>query len=118
MAMKVSADGVLAEATLIINTWTANADFKLGDITLAKFKSAFDGLDTANTAVETRRTELTGLMNDRDDQAAELNEWVTRARSGFRAVYGPDSTQYEQAGGTRSSERKKPSRRPKTQGTK
>jgi hypothetical protein len=40
-----------------------------------------------------------------------LGEWVTRARSGFRAVYGPDSTQYEQAGGTRSSERKKPVRK-------
>ncbi|HWT01590.1 MAG TPA: hypothetical protein VN256_15190 [Pyrinomonadaceae bacterium] len=34
---------------------------------------------------------------------------IARARSGFRATYGPDSTQYEQAGGTRSSERKRPS---------
>jgi len=39
---------------------------------------------------------------------------VTRARSGIRSVFGPDSTQYEQAGGTRTSERKTPTRKPKT----
>ena len=60
-------------------------------------------------------TELTGLINDRDSQGVGLNELVTRVRSGFRAVYGPDSTQYEQAGGTRLSERKKPSRKPKAE---
>ncbi len=114
MATKVSVDGVLADATSITNAWTANPDFTLGDITLAKFKAAFNGLDTANAAVETQRTELTGLINDRDDQAVALNELVTRARSGFRAIYGPDSTQYEQAGGTRTSERKRPNRKTNT----
>ena len=34
-----------------------------------------------------------------------LSDLVQRARAGFKAVYGPDSTQYEQAGGTRRSER-------------
>ena len=34
-----------------------------------------------------------------------------RARSGFKSAYGLDSTQYEQAGGTRKSERKRPVRR-------
>lgn len=114
MATKVSADGVLADASLIINAWTANPDFKLGDLTLAKFKSNFDGLETANVSVETERTELTGLLPDRDDQAPALHELITRARSGFRAIYGPDSTQYEQAGGTRASERKRPVRKSKT----
>jgi hypothetical protein len=103
--------GVLADAGQILNVWTANPDFKLGDMTLAKFKTATEELQEADNAVEAKRTELTGLINARDTQAAELGEWVTRARSGFRAVYGPDSTQYEQAGGTRSSERKKPVRK-------
>jgi hypothetical protein len=35
----------------------------------------------------------------------------TRVLSGFRAVNGPNSTQYEQAGGTRQSERRKPTRK-------
>ncbi|MBD0369930.1 MAG: hypothetical protein ICV60_03685 [Pyrinomonadaceae bacterium] len=35
----------------------------------------------------------------------------TRALSGYRAIYGPNSSQYEQAGGTRSSERKRPTKK-------
>ena len=53
------------------------------------------------------------LKNKRDALASELSELVTRTKSGFRAIYGPDSTQYEQAGGTRKSERAKPTRKPK-----
>ena len=34
-----------------------------------------------------------------------LNDLVLRGLTGFKAVDGPDSTQYEQAGGTRRSER-------------
>ena len=73
-----------------------------------------------DTAVNDHRTTLTRLIhmcwrtvpvNQRDDQAYNLNQLVTRARSGFRAVYGPDSSQYEQAGGTRSSERKSSSKK-------
>jgi len=54
---------------------------------------------------------LTALTNDLNVQVNELAGITTRARSGFRAVYGPDSTQYEQAGGTRASERKRPSKK-------
>ena len=118
MAAKLSADGVLQDATLIINAWTANPDYKLGDLTLEKFKTAFDGLGAASSAVDAKRTELTGLMNHRDEQAGAVHELVTRARSGFRAVYGPNSTQYEQAGGTRVSERRKPNRHQKAEAAK
>ena len=40
-----------------------------------------------------------------------INVTVTRIRSAMRGVFGPDSTQYEQAGGTRRSERKRPARK-------
>jgi hypothetical protein len=102
---------VLADAENIVNVWSTNSDFKLGEITLPKFKEASANLQEADSTVEAKRTELTALIIDRDSQAAALNEWVSRARSGFRAVYGPDSTQYQQAGGTRASERRKPVRR-------
>jgi hypothetical protein len=64
--------------------------------------------------VAARRTELTGLMDVRDDHARTLSDLVTRVRSGVRAIYGPDSPQYEQAGGVRRSERKRPVRKPKS----
>ena len=70
----------------------------------------------ALAAVAARRTELTGLMDVRDDHARTRSDLVTRVRSGVRAGYGPDSPQYEQAGGicrSERSERKRPARKPK-----
>lgn len=69
------------------------------------------GLRSVRSQTEDLRTQLTKATNDANDQAQALNNIVTRARSGFRATYGPDSTQYEQAGGARTSERKRPAAR-------
>ena len=70
-------------------------------------------LKAKDADIEAKRSELTRLVNERDSEAEALNELNTRARSGFRAVYGPDSSQYEQAGGTRKSERKPATRKRK-----
>lgn len=110
MATKYSPDTVLTDANKIIETWTTNPDFALGTVKLEDFKKQRDALVTADGTVEAKRTELSGLMGQRDDEAAALNDLVTRARSGFRASYGADSPQYKQAGGTRASERKSPRR--------
>ena len=61
--------------------------------------------------VEELRMQLTGQTNDLGTKAASLASIRTRALSGFRATYGPNSKQYEQAGGTPSSERRRPSRK-------
>jgi integrase len=47
------------------------------------------------------------------EKLAAISSVTTRARNGFRAIFGPDSSQYEQAGGTRASERKRPAPRKK-----
>lgn len=46
-----------------------------------------------------------------------LDDWNGRILSAVRAQYGPDSSEYEQVGGTRRSERKKPTRKTPTKGT-
>ena len=58
-----------------------------------------------------KRIELSGIKSERDIQARDLNSLITRFRSGMRFYYGPDSPQYGQAGGTRTSERKSPKRK-------
>jgi hypothetical protein len=63
------------------------------------------------------RTQLTALVNDTNAGGDAVANIITRARSGFRAIFGPDSTQYEQAGGTRASERKRSTRKPKPDAT-
>ncbi len=57
---------------------------------------------------------LTGLRVNRDDKIEELNDLVVRFRSTIRGAFGPDSAQYEQAGGIRKSARKAPKSRNNT----
>jgi hypothetical protein len=73
---------------------------------LDRFTKDRDQLTALDTVIERRRIELQGLINERNDLGKHVRAQITRVRSGFRAVYGPDSTQYDQAGATRSSERK------------
>ena len=113
MAGKLNADSVLADAAQIIKVWEVNPSFALGDVTLATFKRAETELTKAMDAIGTLETQLTGLRITREEGTRVLNELCSRARSGFRAIYGPDSTQYEQAGGTRASERRRPARKGK-----
>ncbi|MDT4953780.1 MAG: hypothetical protein QOJ02_1918 [Acidobacteriota bacterium] len=101
-----SIDEVLTESEQIIRVWEANPAFSLGEVTRAAMQTKVDELRTARTQTENLRTQLTQAVNDANGKADDLNAIVTRARSGFRAMYGPDSSQYEQAGGTRASERK------------
>ena len=51
------------------------------------------------------------MWNDRDALAAELKDICVRVRAGMKGYFGADSSEYEQDGGTRASERKKPIRK-------
>ncbi len=110
---KISVERVVSDAERAVNAWKANPDFALAGVTLAGLEAMLRGVQVAINAAEAKRVELTGLMNARDDKVAAIGDVVTRIRSGFRATYGPDSSQYEQVGGTRRSERKPPKRKPK-----
>ncbi|HEY0004265.1 MAG TPA: hypothetical protein VGB17_05600 [Pyrinomonadaceae bacterium] len=110
MPTKYPLDAVLSDSEQIARVWTENPTFALGEITLANLQSRITDLREKRDRIEEMRTQLTALTNDLNTQTSDLANINTRARSGFRAVYGPDSSQYEQAGGTRSSERKRPSK--------
>lgn len=104
-------DTILGAAEQIARVWTDNPTFALGDLTLAQFQTMITDLRSRRSETEDMRTRLTACINETNTQALAVSEAVTRARSGFRAFFGPDSTQYEQAGGTRRSERKRPTRK-------
>lgn len=113
MPSKYSFDSTIADGEQIARVWAENSTFTLGEITLAGLQSKLTTLRQKRDQADTLRTQLTALTNDLNQQTAEVASIITRARSGFRAIYGPDSTQYEQAGGKRSSERKRPSSKKK-----
>lgn len=99
-------DQTLAEAEKLIRVWQANPTLSMGEITLVKFQEAVDALRQAGTMVDEARTALTGLINGANDKRSIVAKLITRVRSVVRGTYGPDSSQYEQVGGTRASERK------------
>jgi hypothetical protein len=110
-----STDVILSEAERILRVWAENPTFNLGELTQAKFQTLVDELRDKRNQTETVRTQLTALVNETNEKGSNLSDAVTRALSGVRAVFGPDSSQYEQAGGTRRSERKRPpARKPST----
>jgi hypothetical protein len=64
-------------------------------------------LDKYNEAL----SALDGLQNDLDTAGANLNDKNKRMLSAVGAHYGTDSDEYEKAGGTRTSERKRPTKK-------
>lgn len=77
--------------------------------------------DTIVSAVQTKLAEYNQTLATVDEKynaliAAEktLGDMSERILAGVAARFGKDSTQYEQAGGVRKSERKAPPRRNKT----
>jgi hypothetical protein len=67
-------------------------------------KSLSDQLDDYNEKLST----LDQLQNDLESSEADLRVKNTRILSAAEAQFGPDSSEYEQAGGTRRSDRKRP----------
>lgn len=114
MSTKASPDKVLADASGIEKVWKANTDMKLGKgsdtIALKDYSASIQAVNDFTDEIETLRHQLNGLLDQRDDAAALLNGYNTRALSAIRGIFGPDSAEYDQAGGTRSSERKTPTR--------
>jgi hypothetical protein len=77
---------------------------------------SLSAFNTALGAVETKLEGYNTLLTQSDDalnqlQAAEktVADLSSRLLAGVKSKYGADSSQYEQAGGTRTSERKKTS---------
>ncbi len=97
----------------ILKVWKANPDFKLKDLTVESLQQDADAFEAALNALQQKEDELTPLRNQRDDLGARINAACTRARTGIKGYFGDNSTEYEQAGGTRSSEIKKSGRGPK-----
>jgi hypothetical protein len=106
MAKGRSFDAILANAETLLRVWTGNDKLSLGDVTLESFTAMVNTFKTARAHTEDLRTQLTRGVNDTNDQADQILAITVRARSAARGQLGPNSTEYEQLGGTRSSERK------------
>ncbi len=110
MPKNLGVNTTLADALDILSVWKTIPDFKMGDVSLNDYTGAVTATDGLAKQHANNAVERSGLKANLNDNVRQLNELVTRFRSGIRATYGPDSPLYEQAGGTRTSSRKSPKR--------
>jgi hypothetical protein len=111
MPSRYKTETVLADCERIARVWTENPTFSLGEVTLASLQAKMADVRQKREQLETLRMQASALSNQVDAGTSELASIRTRGLSGLRATYGPNSTQYEQGGGTRQSERRKPTRK-------
>ena len=108
MPSRVIAEGVVTDTDKTLKVWKANPTMTIMNLTPAEVETARDSVKTLETQIEDLRHQLTGLLDRRNDEAKALNKLVVRVRGAIKSNFGDDSPEYEQAGGTRSSEYKKP----------
>ena len=79
-----------------------------------------DAFEQRILALQAKLSEYNGmlslldqLLNELQQDERELQSETARMLAGVGAHFGPDSSEYEQAGGTRKSERKRPVRKAK-----
>lgn len=116
MPKSKTVDAVVADGEQIARIWTENPSFAMSGVTLAQLQTMLAELRAQQAVTEDLRTRLTAAINATNERTTAITEIVTRARAGIRGFFGSDSTQYEQAGGTRRSERKTRSRKPPAEG--
>ena len=104
---------IVTDARKVLNVCKANVDFKLKDFTVESVDKDCTDLEKLVDDIAKKEQELTPMRNNRDAIIMRLQNFAMRGRAGIKGYFGDDSSEYEQAGGTRSSERKKPVRKPK-----
>lgn len=108
MRKRVSPEKVKADCGRVLKVWKKNQSLSFGDeLTYKGVGDDCDKLTTLISDIDQKEIELETLRKARTDLARLLCEKASRVKSGIRAVFGPDSSEFELAGGVRSSERKK-----------
>jgi hypothetical protein len=114
MSIKVAPETVITDVDAGIRVWKANPEVRLKDLTFEQYQADRAKLVSLMQKSAELDEQLTQVNNDRDKLALDLHANNSRLRSAARGYFGPDSTEYEQLGGTRTSDRKKPSRKKET----
>jgi hypothetical protein len=111
MPTKYKVDTVLTNCERIARVWADNPTFTLGEVTLKSLQDRIASVREKRERLEGLKMQVTALSNELGGDVSELAGIYTRGLSGLRAVYGPNSTQYEQGGGTRTDERRRATRK-------
>jgi hypothetical protein len=78
----------------------------IGELAQAALAADLSQAGPIQSQLKTLETQLTDLRNRRDALYTDMWAKLKRVRSGVKAIYGDDSSQYEMIGGTRLSDRR------------
>ena len=113
MGKKLYPTDALEQARDILVGWEyIDPALKIGPLTPESLSADLERVRALQQKIVQMQTELIQVRGDRDEICLAIWDQVKRVRSGIKGLYGDDSTQYEIAGGTRLSEKKKPRRKP------
>jgi uncharacterized protein YukE len=87
-----------------------------GGLTIAAYEQDINSFSASLNNYNEKVAALDDLQNQLQAAEDALRDKNKRMLSAVEAQFGPDSSQYEQAGGTRQSERKRPARKATTKG--
>jgi hypothetical protein len=93
-----------------LNSITPPPDFGT-NLTLVSYTAQINAFSNKLNTYNQMIAALDDMQNQVDADEASLRETNKRMLAATEAHFGPDSSQYEQAGGTRQSERKRPTRK-------
>ncbi len=93
-----------------LKTINPTPDFGPG-LTVPAYEAKGSGVNTRLNGYNQKVADLDVEQNTLDSEEDELKDWNRRILSAVEAKYGADSSEYEAVGGTRTSERKRPTRK-------
>ena len=116
MPSKPFPSDVLKQAQEVSNALTRiSSTLAFGTLNAAALTADITSLTSIQSQIAVLELQLTDLRNQREAVSVACWDKVKRFRSGVKASYGDDSSQFELIGGTRTSDRKSPVRKTTTE---
>jgi hypothetical protein len=81
-----------------------------GNLTVEGYETEIEAYSTRRDSYNSKVADLDDETNQLDDHEERLNELSVRMLAAVKAHYGPDSSELEQLGAVRTSDRKRPVR--------
>ena len=88
-------EDIKSQAQAILKIWQANREFRLQDTKFEDFEKVTAQYEQVLEKIETRNRELHELRVARDKLAPKVEKLSSRARSGMRGYFGPQSSEYQ-----------------------
>ena len=98
---------VAEQGRAVLEAWKEiDPELSLGGMTLADLEASMDRVSETYARLDSLDAQITELRNQRDAAGEDLWDRVKRVRTGVKAVFGDNSSEYEVIGGTRMGDRK------------